>query len=83
MTYDVANGWILNLEDGRCMILDSRAMIGPTVGEGVPGDCGQKAVQMISPERGENVQITMDVVDAVRVTLSVNNLTKQGRSGLG
>ena len=36
--YDVANGWILTLKDGRCASLDSSAMIGssiPTAGEGV------------------------------------------------
>ena len=34
---DVANGWILTVEDGRRMILDSRATIGPAAGEGVVG----------------------------------------------
>ena len=33
---------------------------------------------MISPETGENVQITMDVMEVVRVFLSVSKLTKQG-----
>ena len=39
---------------------------------------GKGTLQMLSPETGENAQITIDVVDVVRGILSVSKLTNQG-----